>query len=70
MKKYKTQKYIHVIPFSWTPITHDKSPQQLFEGENLDSDDNKSVRQILESTIDELESDKNRKFTFSNIYFF
>ena len=61
---------MHIIPFSWTPITPDKNPQQLFEGDNPDSEDNKSVKQIIESTINELGMDKNRKFTFSNIFFF
>ena len=44
MKTYKTQKYVHIIPFSWTPITADKSPMELFQGENPDSEDNKSVK--------------------------
>lgn len=68
-KKYNRKKYVHLLAHSYAPTFFDKTPTELFQGDENDLYA-KSVKSILNSAIAELELDKNRKFTFSNAYFF
>jgi len=70
VKKYDQQKFIHLIPFSNTPFSIESTPDEQFMAVDGDEEHSNSVKQILDSVVQSLEQDKNRKFTFSNIYFF
>jgi hypothetical protein len=57
------------------PIDVDMTPEEYLLGFGEDSaesfpSDKKPVKEILDTTIQELEQDKLRTFAFSNLYFF
>jgi hypothetical protein len=64
---YTLTKHVHIIPFSHIPPSLEMTPSQFLVGVDDAPLGIKPVRNILDSTIAELEQDKQRTFTFSSI---
>jgi alpha-mannosidase len=65
--KYDETLTVHLVHHSHTENSWLKTKDEYYFGENSEVQDTKSVRKILDSTIDALLQDENRKFTYSNL---